>query len=179
MAVAAAAIIVNGLSAWMLAAGRKADLNIRAAILHLAGDAAVSVGVIVGAAAIYVTGWFWLDAAASLLIAGFIVWGTWGVLRQSFQLSLAAVPDAIDRSKVEHYLRTLPGVSEVHDLHIWAMSTTETALTDHLVRPGASLDDAFLSAAEDTLARRFGIRHATLQVEAGDHACRLAPDHVV
>jgi cobalt-zinc-cadmium efflux system protein len=179
MAVAAAAIIVNGLSAWMLAAGRKADLNIRAAILHLAGDAAVSVGVIVVAAAIYVTGWFWLDAAASLLIAGFIVWGTWGILRQSFQLSLAAVPDAIDRSKVEHYLRTLPGVSEVHDLHIWAMSTTETALTAHLVRPGASLDDAFLSAAEDTLARRFGIRHATLQVEAGDHACRLAPDHVV
>jgi cobalt-zinc-cadmium efflux system protein len=179
MVVAAGAIIVNGLSAWMLAAGRKSDLNIRAAILHLAGDAAISVGVVAVAAAIYVTGWFWLDAAASLLIAGFIVWGTWGVLRQSFQLSLAGVPDAIDRSKVEHYLRTLPGVSEVHDLHIWAMSTTETALTAHLVRPGASLDDAFLSAAEDTLARRFGIRHATLQVEAGDHACRLAPDHVV
>jgi cobalt-zinc-cadmium efflux system protein len=179
MIVAAGAIVVNGLSAWILAAGRKADLNIRAAILHLAGDAAVSMGVVAVGAAIYVTQWFWLDAAASLLIAGFIVWGTWGVLRQSFQLSLAAVPDAIDQSKVEHYLRTLPGVSEVHDLHIWAMSTTETALTAHLVRPGASLDDTFLRAAEDTLAQRFGIHHATLQVEAGDHACRLAPDHVV
>jgi cobalt-zinc-cadmium efflux system protein len=179
MIVAAGAIVVNGLSAWILAAGRKADLNIRAAILHLAGDAAVSMGVVAVGAAIYVTQWFWLDAAASLLIAGFIVWGTWGVLRQSFQLSLAAVPDAIDQSQVEHYLRTLPGVSEVHDLHIWAMSTTETALTAHLVRPGASLDDTFLRAAEDTLAQRFGIHHATLQVEAGDHACRLAPDHVV
>jgi cobalt-zinc-cadmium efflux system protein len=101
------------------------------------------------------------------------------LLRQSFKLSLAAVPDNINQSTVENCLRALPGVTDVHDLHIWAMSTTETALTAHLVRPGAGLDDAFLSAACDTLAQRFGIRHATLQVEAGDGACRLAPEHIV
>jgi cobalt-zinc-cadmium efflux system protein len=179
MVVALAAIAGNGAAAWILAAGRASDLNIRAAVLHLVGDAAISLGVVVTGAVIYLTGWSWIDAAVSLLIVGFIVWGSWGVLRQSFELSLAAIPQAIDRGKVEHCLRTLPGVSEVHDLHIWAMSTTETALTAHLVRPGADLDDAFLSAAEDMLARRFGIHHCTLQVEKGDQACRLAPDHVV
>ena len=143
------------------------------------GDAAVSVGVVLAGAAIYLTQWFWLDPAASLVISAIIVWSTWGLLRQSFKLSLAAVPDNIDRSKVENCLRALPGVTDIHDLHIWAMSTTETALTAHLVRPGEGLDDAFLNAAEDTLAQNFGIRHATLQIEAGDYACRLAPEHVV
>jgi cobalt-zinc-cadmium efflux system protein len=179
MLVAAIAVTVNGASAWMLAAGRKADLNVRAAVVHLVGDATISLGVVGTGAVIYLTEWFWVDAAASLVIVGLIVWGSWGVLRQSFELSLAAIPQAIDRSQVEHYLRTLPEVTEVHDLHIWAISTTETALTAHLVRPGASLDDAFLRAAEDELARRFAIRHCTLQVEAGDYACRLAADHVV
>jgi len=178
MIVAAIAIAVNAASAWMLAAGRS-DLNVRAAVVHLIGDAAISLGVLATGGIIYLTRWYWVDAAVSLLIVAAIVWGSWGVLRHSFELSLAAIPQAIDRAKVEHCLRTLPGVTEVHDLHIWALSTTETALTAHLVRPGASLDDAFLSAAEDVLARDFGIRHATLQVEAGDQACRLAPEHVI
>jgi len=179
MIVAALGIAVNGFSAALLLAGRKGDLNIRAAFLHLLGDAAVSAGVVVAGAVIYFTRWFWVDPAASLVVAGLIVWGTWGLLRQSFRMSLGGVPEAIDHAKVEHYLRTLPGVAEVHDLHIWAMSTTETALTAHLVRPDAGLDDDFLANAEDTLARRFGIRHVTLQIEAGDRACALAPDHVV
>ena len=179
MIVAAIGIVVNGASAWLLLAGRKGDLNIRGAFLHLLGDAAVSVGVVAAGAAIYFTQWFWLDPAASLVISALIVWGTWGLLRQSIKLSLAAVPENIDRAKVEAYLRALPGVTEIHDLHIWPMSTTETALTAHLVRPGAGLDDVFLSDACEALTLRFGIRHATLQVEAGDRACRLAPEHVV
>jgi cobalt-zinc-cadmium efflux system protein len=166
-------------SAWLLLAGRKGDLNIRGAFLHLLGDAAVSVGVVSAGAAIYFTQWFWLDPAASLVISVLIVWGTWGLLRQSIKLSLAAVPENIDRAQVETCLRALPGVTEIHDLHIWPMSTTETALTVHLVRPGAGLDDAFLGYACEVLAQRFGIRHATLQVEAGEGVCRLAPEHVV
>jgi cation diffusion facilitator family transporter len=179
MIVAAIGIVVNGVSAWLLLAGRKGDLNIRGAFLHLVGDAAVSVGVVGAGAVIYFTHWFWLDPAASLVIAALIVWGTWGLLRESFKLSLGAVPENIDRSKVESCLRTLPGVTEIHDLHIWPMSTTETALTAHVVRPGAGLDDAFLSEACEALAQLFGIRHATLQVETGDRPCRLAPEHVV
>jgi cobalt-zinc-cadmium efflux system protein len=179
MIVAGLGIVVNGVSAWLLMAGRKGDLNIRGAFLHLVGDAGVSAGVVGAGAVIYFTHWYWLDPVASLVISGFIVWGTWGLLHQSFKLSLAAVPDNIDQPKVENCLRELPGVTEVHDLHIWAISTTETALTAHLVRPGAALEDAFLIQAEETLAQRFGIRHATLQVEAGDRACPLAPAHVV
>ena len=179
MVVAAIGIVVNGASAFLLMAGRQHDLNIRGAFLHMVGDAAISFGVVVTGAAIAVTAWDWLDPLASLVISAFIVWTTWGLLSESFKLSLAAVPEDIDQAKVEQYLKGLPGVREVHDLHIWAMSTTETALTAHLVRPGADLDDAFLSAAEDMLARRFGIHHCTLQVEKGDQACRLAPDHVV
>ena len=179
MIVAAIGIVVNGVSALLLLAGRKGDLNIRGAFLHLVGDAAVSVGVVAAGAVIYFKSWFWLDPVASLIIAALIVWGTWSLLRESFKLSLDAVPENIDRSKVESCLRTLPGVTEIHDLHIWAMSTTETALTAHIVRPGAGLDDAFLVDACEALAKRFGIRHATLQVEAGDRSCRLAPEHVV
>src|SRR5215831_7856695 len=144
MIVAAVGIVVNGLSAWLLMAGRRGDLNVRGAFLHLLGDAAISFGVVVAGAVIYVTGWNPLDPLASLVIAVLIVWGTWGLLRESVMLSLAAVPEGIDRAAVERYLRGLPGVSEVHDLHIWPMSTTETALTAHLVRPGAGLDDRLL-----------------------------------
>ena len=181
MIVAAVGIAVNGVSAWLLMAGRRDDLNIRGAFLHMVGDAAISFGVVLAGAAIAFTAWNWLDPLASLVIAALIVWGTWGLLRESVMLSLAAVPESIDRARVETYLRTLPGVSEVHDLHIWAMSTTETALTVHLVRPGAGLDDRLLHDAAHGLERQFRIRHATLQVEAGDteEACRLAPDHVV
>jgi cobalt-zinc-cadmium efflux system protein len=181
MIVAAVGIVVNGVSAWLLMAGREGDLNIRSAFLHMLGDAAISLGVVAAGAAILATGWNWLDPAASLLIAVLIVWGTWGLLREAFMMSLDAVPQGVDGAKVESYLRGLPGVSEVHDLHIWAMSTTETAMTAHLVRPGAGLDDQLLHEVCHELERRFMISHATLQVEAGDteHACRLAPDHVV
>jgi cobalt-zinc-cadmium efflux system protein len=181
MIVAAIGIVVNGISAWLLMAGREDDLNIRGAFLHMLGDAAISLGVVIAGAVISLTAWNVLDPIASIVISGLIIWGTWGLLSQSVRMSLAAVPDGIDRTAVETCLRALPGVSEVHDLHIWAMSTTETALTAHLVRPGAALEDSFLHDACVTLERQFKIRHATLQVEAGDtgEICRLAPDHVV
>jgi cobalt-zinc-cadmium efflux system protein len=181
MVVAAIGIVVNGLSAWLLMAGRQHDLNIRGAFLHMLGDAAISFGVVVTGAVIAVTAWNWLDPLASLVISAFIVWSTWGLMSESLKLSLAAVPEDIDQASVEQYLKSLPGVHEVHDLHIWAMSTTETALTAHLVRPGAGLDDRLLQEAALGLDRNFRIRHATLQVEAGntEEACRLAPDHVV
>jgi cobalt-zinc-cadmium efflux system protein len=181
MIVAAVGIVVNGASAWLLMAGREGDLNIRGAFLHMLGDAAISLGVVAAGAAILATGWNWLDPAASLVIAVLIVWGTWGLLREAFMMSLDAVPQGVDGAKVENYLRGLPGVSEVHDLHIWSMSTTETAMTAHLVRPGAGLDDQLLHEVCHELERRFRISHATLQIEAGDteHGCRLAPDHVV
>jgi len=181
MAVAALGILVNGASALLLRAGRKHDLNVRAASLHLLGDAAISLGVVVAGGIIALTSWNWLDPAASLIISALIVWATWGVLREATMLSLAAVPDDVDPSKVRDYLNELAGVSEVHDLHIWAMSTTEIALTAHLVRPGAGLDDELLKQAADGLAERFKIRHVTLQIEAGniEQACRLAPDSVI
>jgi cobalt-zinc-cadmium efflux system protein len=181
MVVAAAGIVINGLSAWLLMAGRQGDLNIRGAFLHMVGDAAISLGVVAAGAAILATGWNWLDPVASLVIAVLIVWGTWGLLREAVMMSLDAVPQGVDEAKVENYLRSLPGVSEVHDLHIWAISTTETAMTAHLVRPGAGLDDHLLHDVCHELEHRFRISHATLQVEAGDteHECRLAPDHVV
>jgi cobalt-zinc-cadmium efflux system protein len=181
MIVAAVGIVVNGISAWLLMAGREGDLNIRGAFLHMLGDAAISLGVVMAGAAILATGWNWLDPLASLVIAVLIVWTTWGLLREAFMMSLDAVPKGVDGDTVESYLRGLPGVSEVHDLHIWAISTTETAMTAHLVRPGAGLDDHLLHDVCHELERRFRISHATLQIEAGntEHVCRLAPDHVV
>jgi cobalt-zinc-cadmium efflux system protein len=181
MTVAAAGIVVNGISAWLLMAGREGDLNVRGAFLHMLGDAAISLGVVAAGAAILATGWNWLDPLASLVISALIVWATWGLMREAIAMSLDAVPRGVDGGRVENYLRGLPGVTEVHDLHIWAISTTETAMTAHLVRPGAGLDDHLLHDACHELEHRFGISHATLQVEAGntEHACRLAPDHVV
>jgi cobalt-zinc-cadmium efflux system protein len=181
MVVAAAGIVINGVSAWLLMAGREGDLNIRGAFLHMVADAAISLGVVAAGAVILSTGWNWLDPVASLVIAALIVWGTWGLLREAVMMSLNAVPQGVDGAKVESYLRGLPGVRDVHDLHIWAMSTTETAMTAHLVRPGAGLDDHLLHEVCHELEHRFGISHATLQVESGDteHECRLAPDHVV
>jgi cobalt-zinc-cadmium efflux system protein len=179
MAVAALGIVVNGVTAWLFAAGHRHDLNIRGAFLHMAGDAAVSLGVVVAALLIGVTGWWWLDPAVSLAVVVVILLATWSLTRDALNLALDAVPATIDRHAVEAYLAGLPGVAEVHDLHIWAMSTTETALTAHLVRPNASLDDGLLAAAAHELEHRFGIHHATIQIEAGDRECRLAPDHVV
>jgi len=177
--VAALAIVLNGAVAVMFMRGRHDDLNIKGAFLHMLGDAAVSFGVVLAAALTLWTGWLWIDPAISLGIAIFVLWASWGLARSSVNLALDAVPENVDRKQVEAYLNSLPGVTEVHDLHIWAMSTTETALTVHLVRPNAGLDDGFIAAACERLDRDFKIHHATLQVEHSREACRLAPDHVV
>lgn len=181
MAVAAAGIVVNGLSAMLLMAGQRGDLNIRGAFLHMVADAGISLGVVIAGGLILATGWSVIDPIVSLVISGLIVWGTYGLLREAVVMSLNAVPRGVDPVRVDSYLRALPGVTEVHDLHIWAMSTTETAMTAHLVRPGCGLDDHLLHDIRRELEHRFAIAHATLQVEAGDteHVCPLAPDHVV
>jgi cobalt-zinc-cadmium efflux system protein len=181
MVVAVVGIVINGITAWMFARGRQGDLNVRGAFLHMAADAAVSAGVVLGGLAIYLTGWGWIDPLVSLLIAALILISTWSLLRDSLNLALDKVPEHIDGERVLARLTALPGVSEVHDLHIWALSTTETALTAHLIRPGSSLDDAFLHQAQEMLQTDFAIGHATLQIERGDHGtpCQLAPAHVV
>ncbi|HEY5288894.1 MAG TPA: cation diffusion facilitator family transporter, partial [Caulobacteraceae bacterium] len=176
MAVAAVGIAINGVTALMFASGRERDLNVRSAFQHMASDALVAVGVVATGAAILVTRWLWLDPAISLAISAVIVLGTWSLLREALALALAAVPAGVDRGGVATYLAGLPGVTEVHDLHIWGMSTTETALTAHLVRPGAGMDDALLAQACGELKSRFSIHHATLQVEGGAAPCELA-DH--
>jgi cobalt-zinc-cadmium efflux system protein len=178
--VAAVGIVINGATAWLFASGRKGDLNIRGAFLHMVADAAVSAGVVVAGAVILVTGWLWLDPLTSLVVVGLIVWGTWGLLRDSLAMSVSAVPAAIDPQAVRQYLESCAGVAAVHDLHIWPMSTTETALTAHLVLPGGHPGDEFLMQATTELKRRFGIGHTTLQIEvSAETACQLAPDHVV
>ena len=181
MLVAAAGILVNGITAWLFARERGGDLNVRGAFQHMAADAAVSAGVVVSGLVILLTGWAWLDPAVSLVIAAVILVSTWGLLRDSVNLALDKVPDGVDATAVRSYLAGLPGVTEIHDLHIWGLSTTETALTAHLVRPGAGTDDALLCRACEELRERFGIGHATLQVEDGDPAqpCALAPESVV
>ena len=179
MVVAAVGVAINGVTAWMFASGRKGDVNLRAAFTHMAADALIAAGVVATGAAIWLTGWTWLDPVVSLGIGGVIVWGTWSLLRESLDLALDAVPAGVDRAAVKAYLASLPGVSDVHDLHIWGMSTTETALTAHLVRPGAGLDDHLLLEVCQELATRFSVHHATLQVEHGEHPCQLADEAVV
>jgi cobalt-zinc-cadmium efflux system protein len=180
MIVAAVGIVINGATAWLFASGRKGDLNIRGAFLHMVADAAVSAGVVVAAAVILMTGWLWLDPLTSLVVVGLIVWGTWSLLRDSLAMSVSAVPAAIDPQAVRRYLESRPGVAAVHDLHIWPMSTTETALTAHLVLPSGHPGDEFLMQATTELRHRFGIGHTTLQIEvSAETACQLAPDHVV
>jgi cobalt-zinc-cadmium efflux system protein len=176
MAVAAIGIAINGVTALMFASGRNHDLNVRSAFQHMASDALVALGVVVTGAAIWFTHWLWLDPVVSLVISAVIVLGTWSLLREALALALAGVPAGVDRGGVATYLAALPGVTEVHDLHIWGMSTTETALTAHLVRPGAAVDDAMLAQICRELKNRFAIHHATLQVEDGSSPCELA-DH--
>jgi len=179
--VAAIGIAINTATALMFLRGGKDDINIRGAFLHMAADAAVSLGVVIAAVAVMMTGWLWLDPAVSIAIALVITWGTWSLLSASVNLALDAVPANIDPQKIDAYFAALPGVTEVHDLHIWAMSTTEVALTAHLVRPGAGLDDELLGKVCHDMQEKFGIGHVTVQVEQGDpeHACRLAPAEVV
>ncbi|WP_347303312.1 cation diffusion facilitator family transporter [Croceibacterium sp. TMG7-5b_MA50] len=176
--VAAIGIAVNGATALMFMGGRQHDINIRGAFLHMAADALVSLGVVIAGAAILLTGAWWVDPVASLLIVAVIGWGTWGLLKDSVAMGLLAVPASIDEGAVRTLLEGLPGVTRVHDLHIWPMSTTETALTAHLVMPAGGGDDAFLHDAAHLLEERFGIGHATLQVESGGTAaCHLEHGH--
>lgn len=179
--VAGVGIAVNALTAWLFMSGRKQDLNIRGAYLHMAADAAVSAGVVVAGLTIAATGWLWLDPAISLGVALLIAVSTWGLLRDSVNLALNAVPAHIDPDAVRAYLAGLPGVREVHDLHIWGMSTTDAALTAHLVRPAVEDEDALLVGVSRTLRERFGIAHPTVQIERGNgpHGCDLAPADVV
>jgi cobalt-zinc-cadmium efflux system protein len=178
--VASIGIAINGFTALLFMSGRKTDLNIEGAFLHMAADAAVSLGVVVAAIMIMATGWLRLDPVVSLLIAAVILWGTWRLLRESIALSLNAVPSRIDRAGVDTFLKGLSGVESVHDLHIWPMSTTETALTCHLVVPAGHPGDEFLMRTARELRHQFGIGHVTLQVEIDrTTACTLAPDHVV
>jgi len=180
MAVAAVGIVVNAATAWLFASGRRQDLNLRGAFLHMASDALVSVGVVAAGLLILLTDWLWLDPLVSLVINGVIVWGTWGLLRDSLGMSMAAVPAEIDPAAVRNFLVSRTGVAAVHDLHIWSMSTTENALTCHLVMPRGHPGDAFLHELASDLARRFRIVHTTVQIEVDPHlACALAPDEVV
>jgi len=180
MIVATVGIVINGVTAWLFASGRKGDINIRGAFLHMVADAAVSAGVVLAGLVILATGWLWLDPLTSLVIVGVIVWGTWSLLRDSLAMAVNAVPRSVDPDAVRRYLASCPGVTTVHDLHIWPMSTTETALTAHLVLPGGHPGDQFLAVTATELRRRFGIGHATLQIEiSAEMACHLAPDHVV
>ncbi|MGE5270196.1 MAG: cation diffusion facilitator family transporter [Thiohalocapsa sp.] len=179
--VAAAGIIINGGTALLFAGGRDRDLNVRSAFLHMLADALVAAAVSAAGIAIALTGWQWLDPAMGILVSAVIVYGTWGLLRDSMRLALDAVPEGIDAAAVRDHLAALPGVREVHDLHIWGMSTTETALTCHLVMPGGHPGDAELAALAHRLDHRFGIHHVTIQIELGDsaEACALTPEHVV
>ncbi|QYU69223.1 cation diffusion facilitator family transporter [Leptolyngbya sp. 15MV] len=164
--VAGIGIIINAATAMLFMRGRKHDLNIRGAFLHMVADALVSLGVVVAGLAILLTGQRWIDPATSLVIVAVIAWGTWGLLRDSVKMGLLAVPEGISEGDVRGYLASLPGVAELYDLHIWPMSTTETALTAHLVMPHGHPGDAFLQNIAQALEDRFGIDHVAVQIEA-------------
>jgi cobalt-zinc-cadmium efflux system protein len=178
MVVAAIAIVINGAAAAILARGNTRDLNLYGAFLHLLSDAAVSAGVVAAGLVILLTGWLWVDPVVSLVISGVIVWSTWGVLRDAAKMTLQGVPPRIDPGAVRDYLQSLPAVAEVHDLHIWPMSTTETALTCHLVMPDGYPEPDFLDRVYVGL-QHFGIEHPTIQIERGDRPCKLSPAHIV
>ncbi|MBB5762581.1 cation diffusion facilitator family transporter [Methylorubrum rhodesianum] len=174
MVVAGIGILINGFTAWLFASGAGGDINIRGAYLHMVADAAVSAGVVLAGLVILATGFDWLDPLVSLVIAALIIVATWGLLRDSVAMSLAAVPPGIDPEAVRACLAARPGVRGLHDLHIWPMSTTEPALTAHLVVAGEANHGLFLKETADELRQRFGIGHATLQIEVeGETACTL------
>jgi cobalt-zinc-cadmium efflux system protein len=180
MIVAAIGIVINAGTAMLFLRGRKDDLNIRGAFLHMVGDAAISFGVVLAGLVILMTGWQWVDPVVSLGIALVIVAGTWSLLRDSLSMTLQGVPPGIDLPAVRAYLEQRPGVCAIHDLHIWPMSTTETALTCHMVMLDGHPGDEALHLISDELKHRFGIPHATIQVEITDDAnCALAHEHVV
>ncbi len=175
--VAAIGVIVNLGTALLFQSGRERDLNIRGAFLHMAADAAVSLGVVIAGAIILFTGWHWLDPTVSLLINAIIVYGTWGLLRDSFNLAMDAVPPGVNLADVRRYLQSIPTITDAHHLHIWALSTTETALTVHLVKPDPFDDDGVLRRINHELTERFGIGHATIQLERENlQQCRSERD---
>jgi cobalt-zinc-cadmium efflux system protein len=165
MGTAAVGVVVNTATALMFMRGQASDVNVRGVFLHMAGDAAVSIGVIIAAGLILLTGLTWLDPLASLLVVGVILGGTWGLLRESIDMALDAAPLGADLDSIQAFLADSAGVTEVHDLHVWAMSTTEVALTAHVVRPAHDGDDGFRAGLAHALHDRFGVRHATLQIE--------------
>ena len=180
MIVAAIGIVVNGATAWLFAAGRKGDLNLRGAFTHMAADALVAAGVVLAGLVILLTGWLWLDPVVSLAINAVIVWGTWSLLRDSVNMSMAAVPPSVDPGQVRAFLVSQAPVASLHDLHIWSMSTTEIALTCHLMTPGGHPGDEFLHELAAELERRFRVNHATIQIETDpSKICALASDNVV
>jgi cobalt-zinc-cadmium efflux system protein len=179
MAVAAVGIVINGATAWLFASGRKRDLNIKGAYLHMAADAAVSAAVVIAGGAMLLTGWLWIDPLMSLAVVAVIVWSTWSLLRDSIAMSMNAVPSQIEPDAVSAFLMRQAGVADIHDLHIWPMSTTETALTVHLVMPTGHPGDGFILHVAEELRRRYSIGHVSLQVEIDGTACPLAPAHVV
>ncbi len=176
MAVAAVGVLVNGFTAWLFARGGKHDINIRGAYLHMAADAGVSAGVVISGLLILQTGWLWIDPVTSLIVVTVILFGTWGLLRRSVNMALDRVPEHIPPLDVVAALHGLPGVTRIHDLHIWSLSTTDVALTCHLVMPAGCPGDAFLRTVGDMLHDRFAIGHATIQVETDDQSqCAQAP----
>ncbi len=179
--VALVGVVINTATALLFISGRKQDLNIKGAFLHMAGDALVSFGVVLAGIAILTTDWLWFDPAISLIIVVVVVVGTWQLLKDSLNLSLDAVPNHIEPAAVRTFLAELPGVAQVHDLHIWAMSTTETALTVHLVMPQGHPGDRFLAHVARELDRHFGIEHSTIQIEIkdSDSFCVYEPEHKV
>jgi len=179
MIVAGIGIVINTATALLFMRGRKGDLNIRGAYLHMVADAAVSAGVVVAGLLIWLTGREWIDPVTSLVIVAIIAIGTWNLLKDSVKMALLAVPEEIDEGEVRAELASCSGVTGVHDLHIWPMSTTETALTAHLIMPGGHPGDAFLREVANRLHDRFGIEHATIQIEEDPADCALHSDHVV
>jgi cobalt-zinc-cadmium efflux system protein len=180
MAVAAVGILVNGATAMLFASGRKGDLNVHAAFMHMMADAGVSAAVVVAGLVISFTGWLWVDPVASLAVNAVILYVTWGILRQAVTMAVAGVPDSVDIAAVKQHLAAMPGVSEVHDLHVWPLSTTETALSCHLLMPGGHPGDAYLVTAGVELKEHFGIGHPTFQIETDPALhCPFAPDEVV
>jgi len=174
MVVALIGVVINGLTMWLFAGGQQHDLNIRGAFLHMAADTAVSLGVVIAGGLIWWTGADWIDPLVSLIIVAVILVGTWGLLKESVNLSLDAVPAGIDPDRVMEFLGTMPGIEAVHHLHIWGMSTTENALTVHLIKPDPANDDVLLGKITEQLQAKFGIGHVTIQWERSHQHCKTA-----
>ena len=179
--VAIIGILINGITALLFLQGRKNDINIRGAFVHMAVDALVSLGVVVAGLLITLTGFAWIDPIVSIIIAGIIVLTTWSLMKDSLNLALDAVPEHVNRDEIKKYLETLPGVCAVHDLHIWAISTKETGLTAHLVHGDITIAENVVQKATKELESKFSIGHVTLQVErdTSGRFCRIEPDHII